>query len=134
MVLFASEPPYSNLEHVSEQMEMRVVYANFAENKPPGYFGITPLFVKNSMQGRFNDTVILAMGCESLKQDTMAEAFIKKGAKAYISWNGSVSACCTDQATASLLLHLTTEKQTLEKAVKETMNEVKAQTQQTRAY
>jgi hypothetical protein len=54
----------------------------------------------------------------------MAEAFIEKGAKVYISWNGSVSASHRDQATTQLLKHLITEKQTIKQAVTETMKEV----------
>jgi hypothetical protein len=122
VVLFTSEN-YSSMAHVSEQEDMRVVYVKFP-NITQLYFGITPTFVQNSMEGRFNDTVIIAMGCQSLNQTTMAEAFIQKGAKAYIGWNGSVSASYTDQATACLLRHLIVENQTIKEAVNETMNEV----------
>jgi hypothetical protein len=123
IVFFTSEE-YSNTKHVAEQLDMRLVYVNFPENKPPGYFGITPLFVKNSINGRFNDTVIIVMGCDGMKYPTMAEAFIEKGAKAYIGWNGSVTASHTDQATTLLLQKLIIEKQTIEEAVKSTMEEV----------
>jgi hypothetical protein len=76
------------------------------------------------MEGTFNDTTIISMGCDGLKQTTMAEAFIEKGARAYVSWNGSVSVDHTDQATECLLRHLITERQTVDEAVKQTMNEV----------
>ena len=122
-VVFFTSENYSNTAHVSEQMDMRVVYVQFP-NATLGYFGITPRFVTDSMEGRFNDTVIIAMGCDGLKYDTMAEAFIQKGAKAFISWNGSVSIDHTDEATVSLLRHLVTEHQTFEEAVAQTMNEV----------
>ena len=123
-VVFFTSENYTNTDHVPEQMDQRVVYVNFPENNPPGYFGITPLFVRDSMEGRFNETIIVAMGCEGMKQNTMAEALVQKGAKAYISWNGSVSIGHTDNATLCLLRHLITEKQTVEQAVKQTMNEV----------
>jgi hypothetical protein len=121
-VFFTSEL-FDNGAHVQEQMDMRVVWVKFPNNETT-YFGITPPFVTGSMEGRFNDTVIISMGCEGLKQTTMAEAFIEKGAKAYISWNGSVSAGHTDRATASLLRHLVTEKQTVQDAVQHTMDDV----------
>jgi hypothetical protein len=122
-VVFFTSELYNHVAHVSEQADMRVVMVKFP-NDEATYFGVTPLFVKDSMEGRFNDTVIIAMGCEGLKQNTMAEAFIEKGAKAYISWNGTVSASHTDDATVSLLRHLITEKQTVEEAVTQTMREV----------
>ena len=102
---------------------MRVVYVKFP-NVTQLYFDITPTFVENSMEGRLNDTTIIAMGCEGLNYTSMAEAFIQKGAKAYIGWNGSVSVNHTDDATISLLRHLITENQTIKEAVKETMNDV----------
>jgi hypothetical protein len=122
-VVFFTSENYTNLAHVSEQQDMRVVYVRFP-NSTPVYFGITPKFVSDSMEGRFNDTVIIAMGCDGLRQNTMAQAFIDKGAKAYISWNGSVSVSHTDNATVSLLRHLITQNQTVEEAVRQTMNEV----------
>jgi len=122
-VSFFTSEEYNTIRHVSEQRDMRVVYAKLQYDET-FYFGITPLFVTGSMEGRFNDTVIIAMGCDGLRYNTMAEAFIQKGAKAYVSWNGSVSIGHTDDATISLLRHLITEHQTVEEAVQHTMNEV----------
>ena len=122
-VVFFTSEVYNTYSHVQEQNDMRVVMVMFP-NVETRYFGVTPPFVKDSMQGRFNDTVIVAMGCEGLTNTSMAEAFIEKGARAYISWNGSVSASHTDEATVSLLNHLVTEKLTVEEAVRQTMNEV----------
>ena len=102
---------------------MRVVYVRLPDSDSV-YFGITPKFVTDSMEGRFNDTVIIAMGCDGLRYTTMAQAFVEKGAKTYISWNGSVSIDHTDDATISLLRHLITENQTVKEAVSQTMNEV----------
>ena len=76
------------------------------------------------MQREFNNSTIVMMGCEGLTNTKMAEAFIEKGAKAYISWSGAVSASHTDQATIYLLQHLLTENQTIEQAVENTMTEV----------
>jgi hypothetical protein len=122
-VVFFTSENYSGTAHTSEQADMRVVYVKFL-NSNQLYFGITPTFVQNSMEGRFNNTFVIAMGCESLNQTTMAEAFIERGAEAYIGWNGTVSASQTDGTTETLLRHLVTENQTVEEAVKQTMNEV----------
>jgi hypothetical protein len=122
-VVFFTSENYSGTDHVSEQLDMRLVYVKFP-NVAQLYFGITPTFVQNSMEGRFNGTTIIAMGCEGLNQTTMADAFIQKGAKAFISYNGPVSEMYTDNATVYLLHHLVTENQTIQDAVKETMNDV----------
>jgi hypothetical protein len=122
-VVFFTSESYSNTTHVQMQMNMQLAWVRFP-NSEPKYFGITPLFVKDAVEGRFSDTVIISMGCEGLKQNTMADAFIQKGAKAFISWNGFVSESHTDNATAYLLRHLITEKQTIGEAVNQTMNDV----------
>lgn len=87
------------------------------------YFGITPNFVK-ALNGNFQNAIILVMGCDGLANGKMAEAFIEKGAKAYIGWNGLVSADYTDSATQQLLIHLIAEKETIGTAITETMSEV----------
>ena len=89
------------------------------------YFGIVPEFVEKSMKGEFENTTIIMMGCEGLGYEgltytDMAEAFIKKGAKVYISWDGPVGVNHTDQATIHLLQSLILEKLIIRKAVEET--------------
>jgi len=84
------------------------------------YFGITPLFVQyidGKMIGRFKNTTIIMMGCDGLKYTTMAEAFRSRGAKVYISWNGTVSVSHTDQSTILLLQNLLDKKETIKTAV-----------------
>jgi hypothetical protein len=85
------------------------------------YFGITPRFVQYSMGGvgRFVNTTIIMMGCDGLKYNTMAEAFVSIGAKVYISWDGTVSVSYTDQSTILLLKSLLEEKQTIRAAIEE---------------
>jgi hypothetical protein len=123
LVVFFTSEKYNESAHLPDQWNQRVAYVKFNYSDQL-YFGITPNFVADSMEGRFKDTTIIAMGCEGLKYNVMAEAFIEKGAKAYISWNGFVSADHTDEATECLLRHLVTEKKTVEEAVAQTMNEV----------
>jgi len=122
-VLFFTSERFSRTKYVPEQLTDQVGWVGYYEGGPI-YFGISGEFVRLGMNGRFNNTIIIMMGCEGLTYNTMAEAFIEKGAKVYISWNGSVSASHTDQATTQLLKHLITEKQTIKQAVTETMKEV----------
>lgn len=122
-VRFFTSEPYSESKYVYEQWTDQVGMVALYE-EGPFYFGISPEFVKSSMKGRFINTTIIMMGCDGLRYTDMAEAFIKKGAKTYISWDKGVLASHTDKATIRLLQHLITEKQTIEKAVTETMKEV----------
>jgi hypothetical protein len=121
--IFTAEQ-YSQSRYVYEQLTDQLVIASYTMPQPPYYFAIVPKFVTQNMKGIFKNTIIIMMGCEGLNNTKMAEAFIEKGAKAYIGWRGSVSASHTDTATISLLQHLITEKQTINQAVENTMKEV----------
>jgi len=99
------------------------------------YFGIVPKFIEESMKGKFTDTIIVMMGCEGLgyinvstgarvTYTNIAEAFIKKGAKVYISWDGPVIINHTDQATIHLLQRLILKERTIKEAVEQTNYDV----------
>ena len=129
--LFTSER-YSDAtarKYKDDVLNDRLVKAFFTEGGEE-YFGIVPKFVEESMKGEFKDTIIIMMGCEGLgyvNENTgarvaytdMAEAFVKKGAKVYIGWDGPISINHTDQATVQLLQSLILEKQTIKEAVEE---------------
>jgi hypothetical protein len=121
--IFTSES-YSQTKYIYEQLTDQLVTASYTMPQPPYYFAIVPKFVTSSMKGTFQNTIIIMMGCEGLNNTKMAEAFIQKGAKAYIGWKGAVSASHTDTATTRLLQHLITEKQTTNQAIDNTMKEV----------
>jgi len=98
----------------------RLVIANLNETY---YFGIAPSFVEDSMREVFRNTTIVMMGCDGLKYSSMAEAFVGKGAKVYIGWDGLVSADHTDQATVHLLQSLILENRTIGEAVGQTSSD-----------
>jgi hypothetical protein len=120
--LFTSEP-YSERKYVYEQLTDQVSQA-IIQMSSVNTFGITSKFVRLSMKGKFNNSVIIMMGCNGLTYTDMAEAFVNKGAKAYIGWNASVTTNRTDTATISLLQHLIVQKETVKRAVENTMKEV----------
>jgi len=82
------------------------------------YFAVSPKLIEN-LKGQFPKSIVIAMGCNSLNQTCkgMAEAFIKKGAKAYIGWTGLVDSSHTDNETLKLLKRLLTENETITTAV-----------------
>jgi len=122
--MFTSEP-YSKTGYVGEQLndQVNAVTYDIHASERPLYFAVLPKFIKECAKGRFNDTVIILMGCRGLETESLASTLIEKGAKVYIGWNGSVSASHTDTATTCLLHHLITEKQTIKQAVENTMKE-----------
>jgi hypothetical protein len=99
-------------------------------------FGITPEFVSAQsvwgqpwdMEGRFDDTIIIIMGCSgiALPDMDMARAFIDKGASAYLAWDRSVGLNYVDDATPYLIKQLCSEKLTIRQAVDSTMDVIGA--------
>lgn len=114
---------YSSTKYVYEQLTDQLD-EDLVTGLDQYYFGIAPEFVRVGMNARFQDTVIIAMGCDGLKRTDMAKAFIEKGARAYISWSGSVSTSHTDQATITLLQHLILQKQSIKQAGENTTEEL----------
>ena len=122
--LFTSEPYDPDnipLAYYDDIMNNRIVQAYFTKGDPIHYFAIAPGFIEE--YGNFSNAVIILMGCDGLKYNKTAKAFIEKGAKVCIGWNGLVSTSHTDHATTCLLQKLAQGK-TIEEAVDETMNEV----------
>ena len=124
LAMFTSEP-YSKQRYVYEQLRNRVAsgYIEPYRKGDPRYLVITDKFVRFSTEGSFNDTVIVMMGCTGVKK-CAASAFVQKGARAYIGWNGSVSASHTDRATIHLLRQLLEEDHSVNAAIMQTMKTV----------
>ena len=115
--LFTSEE-FSERDYVSEQENGLLTKGYYSWKPEKFYFAITPKFIKN-LEGCFPKSIVIAMGCNSLNETCkeMAEAFIKKGAKAYIGWTGLVETSHTDNETIRLLRKFLLENKTLSKAV-----------------
>ena len=89
-------------------------YTSELELEGKFYFAITPKFIEN-LDGYFPKSIVIAMGCNSLNETCteMAEAFIKKGARAYVGWTEIVLPEDTDYETVRLLEMLLIENKTL---------------------
>lgn len=71
-----------------------------------GVFLITQGFFTNAMEGQFNDSVLVLMGCDGLHGTMTAEHFLyDRGARAVVGWDGKVSAQHMDDATLYWLQH-----------------------------
>jgi hypothetical protein len=119
----------SSAPYYEDVLKKRLVEAYFTEQEHEqgiNYFAIAPGFIETYATFHntvINNTVIIMMGCDGLKYNTTAEAFINRGAKVCIGWDGPVSTTHTDNATTCLLQHLA-QGNTVEEAVNKTMNEV----------
>ncbi len=83
------------------------------------YFAITSRFIE-SLEGQFPKSVVVAMGCWSLKEglEGMADAFRKKGAEVYFGWTEEVGVDHTDNETVRLLRMLLIDNKTVADAVR----------------
>jgi len=116
--LFTSEkyrqgayPEYSDLLSIAKYLVSWLPGAN------QSYFAVTPSFIEKF--GHFPHSIIIAMGCSSLKVNCygMAQAFIDKGAKAYVGWSETVLPDDTDYETAKFLEKFLDENKTLASAI-----------------
>lgn len=114
-VWFYTGEPYSNTEHVLEQLTNELHIGRTNPEAPPT-FAIGSSYIRNSLHGKLNGTLVILMGCDGSARGDLAEAFTDSGAKAYVGWNGPVSVEQTDAATLELLRRLV-EGDTLAKAL-----------------
>lgn len=119
--IFTNEP-YSETKHISEQLNGELAKARVAEGYPI-VFAIGARFTKHSMEGEFDNTVVIMMGCNCLHLTDLALAFYEKGASSYLAWDGLVGLDYVDDATITLLEKLLSEELSIQAAVEETMAE-----------
>ena len=119
--LFTGES-YDVTKYPSEQLN-RLGAARYDEDSDP-LFGIGPEFVRESMQGDFDGALVVMMGCDGLRSRETAQAFLDRGASAFVSWSKPISGPHTDNATEKLLQRLLVDGIPLEEAVAQTAAEV----------
>lgn len=120
--LFTSEE-FKEFMYRSEQERGLLVRGEFLYRPGKYYFAATSKFIE-SLEGRFSKSIVIAMGCWSLKPNVekMAQAFIDKGAKAYVGWTDLVFPQETDNETLKLLMALLVKNRTLSDALLEARN------------
>jgi len=120
--LFTNEP-YSRTKHLSEQLQDKVLIVRRHEQDENLRFGVSPLFIAQSMRDSLPRTVVIIAGCSCLGRTDLAEAFRARGASAVISWDGPVSLDYLDSATEHLVDCLFDKRMTIEDATVSTMLE-----------
>ena len=120
MVDFFTSEEFSEYKYVSEQDDDLLTRGHYPWKPDKFYFAITPKFIEN-LEGYFPKSIIIAMGCWSLKPtcEEMAEAFIKKGAKAYIGWTDTVGVSHSDDSAVRFLQYWLVNNMTISEALYE---------------
>ena len=126
-VLFTNED-YTESRYALEQVYEQLTMGGACQGCPM-MFGITPEFVRarsvfdqgTDMNGQFDRTVIIVMGCSGIALPDMAQAFIDKGASMYLAWDRSVELYYVDNATSYLIDELCSKQLTIRGAINSTM-------------
>ena len=83
------------------------------------YFSIEPGLV-SSMTGKLHGSLVLLMGCNTLTQPELAQAFVNKGSSMVVGWKGLVSLSVTDMFAISLFQKVLQEDKPIGQAILET--------------
>ena len=122
LYLFTAEP-YSVGKYTQEQQFQIVKEAYATEDSQP-VFAVNWGFIKRGMTGKFNNTLVIAMGCDGTRDPVMIQEFMNQGAVGYMSWNGPVLLSHSDAATVYLTKVLYLENLPAEEAIERTNNQV----------
>ncbi|MEM2876283.1 MAG: hypothetical protein QXL67_04975 [Candidatus Bathyarchaeia archaeon] len=121
--LFTSER-YTTSKYIVEQLSDLIMSGVIdPENPVNPVFTVGPDFIESS-EGSYNGATVILSSCLGLYNKHLAEAFLNKGAKVFISWDEKVSLRHTDEGVLLLLRRLLLDKMTVEEAVISVMNEV----------
>ena len=124
LYLFTAEP-YSVGKYTQEQQFQLVKEAYATEESQP-VFAVNWDFIKRCMTGKFNDTLVIAMGCDGTRDQVIIEEIMNQGAVGYISWNGPVLISHSDVTTLHLAEALYLENLPAEEAIERTNNQIGA--------
>lgn len=122
LYLFTAEP-YSVGKYPQEEY-FRLVKEAYPTEDSQSVFAVNWGFIKELMTGKFDGTLVIAMGCDGARDPWMAEEFINQGATGYVAWAGPVLLSHSDRAILHLVQALYIEKLALEEAVEKTNNQI----------
>jgi hypothetical protein len=120
--LFTAET-YTTTKYITDQLNDKVSRVLFSDEYPE-VFAVNSEFIRQNSRGDYDNTFIIAMGCESYHFDDLPRAFMEKGASAYIGWSTIVSLEYVDGVTLALLDNLCSGNMTLAQGVEQTMAEL----------
>jgi len=96
------------------------------EHSKESFIGLKPDFIRNCLNGEFHNSIVIAMGCNSSINDSMAKAFVDdRKALVYIGWTRDVTANHTDFVTLGLLRSFFEKNETIKEAVEKAPADLK---------
>ena len=116
----ATTEPYKIFGHVLEQLTGQVG-DYLVEGKQ--YFSVGPGLI-NSMQGQLHGTLVFLMGCNTMTQPELAQAFIRKGSSLVVGWKGLVSLSATDTFAISLFQRVLQQNMAMNDAMSATKGDL----------
>ncbi len=123
VTIFTNEP-FLEKGRVAERASGLVVQSRYVgDETPKNLFSVTDKFIL-SLKGELGGATVIIMGCSGLRSQAMAQAFVRKGARAVAGWDGEISAAYADSATESFLRRLVTAGAPIAQAAQETMAEL----------
>lgn len=120
--LFTSERYVSSAHSYERENGLVVKGTLYYTGASQEYFAVTSKFIEN-LEGAFPKSIVIAMGCWGLKpglEQTLAGAFVRKGATAFLGWTNLVGYLHSDNETSKLLTNLFVYNKTLGEAVNAT--------------
>lgn len=120
LYLFTAEP-YSIGKYTQEQ-NYRLIKEAYASEDASPVFAVNWGFVRRCMTGKFNNTLVVAMGCDGTCDQSLAREMMSQGAMGYVGWNGPVTISHSDKATLCLVKASYIDKLPLNLAVESTNN------------
>ena len=81
------------------------------------YFAIAPKLVSDSMRGKFDDTVFILGGCNTLSHPSLAKSLIERGASLVVGWDDTIGNTDNDWNMQQLLEKIFVDNMSVEDAV-----------------
>jgi len=87
------------------------------------FFVITPAYISEKLEGRFQDTSIIILSCYSMWDHALASAFLGRGASVFVGIDQKVEVQYIDNAGLELVKNIA-EGINIEEAVTKTMDKI----------
>lgn len=117
--------PHDRFSYTYHQLTRQLMSGSVLyEPDTPPLFIVGPGFVRDSMAGHFDHTLLIIGGCDSLSTTLLADALVERGASAVIGWDGLVDTIHNDRALLRLLRGLAVDGLSVADAVARARSEV----------
>ena len=88
---------------VNETDRYMIIPANPVDDTRNDFFAISSELVKHGMNGKFDDTIFILGGCNTLSNPSLAKSLIDRGASVVLGWDNAVSNVDNDRAILFVL-------------------------------